>query len=129
MRLLALLFVAVLNGCMDDETVAGYGGAEKIWVLTELDNAPFTARATLQFPETGRIAGKAPCNSFTGAMTVPYPWFEATQVASTRMACPDMAEEGAFFKALSAMTVSEVLGNVLILSNEDGRQMVFKSDD
>ena len=61
-------------------------------------------------------------------MTTPYPWFGATQVASTKMACPDLAAETKFFEALAAMTLSEVLGGVMILSNDKGREMVFKAD-
>ena len=127
MRLLPLLATFCLLGCTGDETVAGYGAADRVWVLEELDGTPFAARATLLFPETGKIAGEAPCNRYSGVMTAPYPWFGATQVVSTKMACPDLDAETKFFNALSDMTLSEVLGNVMILSNDAGREMVFKS--
>ncbi|MEP2028309.1 MAG: META domain-containing protein [Paracoccaceae bacterium] len=129
MRLLPLLATLFLSGCTGDETVAGYGAADRIWVLEELDGSPFPAHATLLFPETGKIAGEAPCNRYSGMMTAPYPWFGATQVVSTRKACPDLEAEAKFFDALSDMTLSEVLGNVMILSNDAGREMVFKSVD
>jgi heat shock protein HslJ len=41
------------------------------------------------------------------------------------MACPEMVAETAFFEALDDMTLSEASGDTLILSNSDGRQMVF----
>jgi len=126
--LIALGLIA-LFACKPDETIAGYGAADRVWVLTELDGAAFSAKATMQFPEPGKIAGAAPCNRYSGAMTAPYPWFEAGQLAVTRMACPDIAAESAFFEALSGMTQSEVSGNTLILSNEAGREMVFKASD
>lgn len=129
MRILAALLLLPLTACYEDETISAYGGADKVWVLSELDNKEFTARATLTIPEQGKIAGEAPCNTYAGSMTVPYPWFEASQVISTRMACPYLDEETAFFSALSEMTVSEVLGEVLLLSNDTGRQMVFKAGD
>ena len=125
----AILCLIALLACKPDETIAGYGAAERVWVLTELDGAAFAAKATLQFPEPGRIAGDAPCNKYSGAMTAPYPWFEAGQMAVTRMACPDLVAESAFFEALSDMTQSEVSGDTLILTNEDGREMVFKASD
>ena len=128
MRILAAVLFLPLMGCYEDETISAYGAGDKVWVLSELDSKEFTARATLTFPEQGKIAGEAPCNTYAGSMIVPYPWFEATQILSTRMACPDLDAETAFFSALSEMTLSEVLGDVLLLSNDNGRQMVFKAD-
>ena len=125
MRLTLLLTTLFLTACIGDETVAGYGGADRIWVVTELDGRPFTARATLQFSE----AGETPCNRYSGVMTTPYPWFGVTQVVSTRMACPNQDAEAKFLEALTAMTLSEVLGDVMILSNDAGREMLFKAGD
>ncbi|MEL7254460.1 MAG: META domain-containing protein [Pseudomonadota bacterium] len=112
-----------------DETLSGYGASDVTWVLTEIDSAAFEARAELTFPEEGRIQGQAPCNSFSGAQTVPYPWFKAEEIAVTRMACPDLPAETAFFDALQAMTLAEVGGDTLFLSNDDGRKMVFRAEN
>jgi len=122
----SILGLATLAACAD-ETVARYGGADRVWTLTELDGAPFAASATLIFPERGRIAGAAPCNQYTGANTVPYPWFQAEQVAVTRRACPDMAAEATFLGALSDMTQSEVFDDTLVLRSDTGRALVFTS--
>jgi len=130
MRIIAFfLCILVIGGCRKDETVGAYGAADRVWALQELDGAPFPQRATITFPEPGRIAGKAPCNSFSGGMTAPYPWFEAGPLAVTRMACPDMAAEIRFFASIDDMTLSEVSGDTLILSNDSGREMVFKGSD
>ena len=59
---------------------------------------------------------------------MPYPWFEATQIISTKRACPDLEAEGAYLNALRAATLSEVLGEFLILSNPEGLSMVFTAD-
>jgi heat shock protein HslJ len=127
LRLALLVAFFGLSQCKADESVAGYGAADRVWVLTEIDGAPFTARATLTFPERGQVAGQAPCNTYSGVMVTPYPWFDLGQVAATRMACPDLKAEARFFETLTEMTLSEVSGDVLILSTPDGRQMVFKS--
>lgn len=127
MKYVAFLLILISAACFKDETLRGYGGADKVWTLTELDGAPFGATATLTFPEEGAIAGRGPCNSYRATMTVPYPWFEAGPVMSTKMACPDLQREAQFFEALSAMSLSEVLGDVMILSTPDGREMVFKA--
>jgi len=127
-RLAGLLTaLAALWNCTGDETVSGYGAAGTTWRLVELDGARFPARATLTFPEEGRIAGDGPCNAFTADQTAPYPWFDAERIAATRRACPDLDAEAAFFSALEAMTLAEVAGDVLILSNDTGRQMVFNA--
>ena len=127
--LLAVALCAGVAGCFADETVAGYGARDKAWLLDELDGAPFSAKATLIFPNKGRIAGDAPCNKYSATMEAPYPWFETGPILVTRRACPDLEAEGDFLRALESMSQAEVLGSVLILSNDAGREMVFKSDD
>lgn len=123
-----LLFVLALAGCRDDETVGAYGAADRVWTLVELDGTAFQQRATLTFPTNDEIAGNAPCNSYSGAMAIPYPWFEAGPLAVTRMACPELEAETRFFSALADMTLSEVAGDFLILSNDEGREMLFQSN-
>lgn len=128
MRLaIALVATCALAGCIQDETVAAYGAEGKLWVLQTLDNAPFPARATLQFEPQGRFSGQAPCNQFNGVQTAPYPWFETGPMASTKKACPELKAETAFLSALQDMQLAEVLGDTLVLSNEMGREMTFKA--
>jgi len=59
---------------------------------------------------------------------VPYPWFKAEEVLSTKRACPELELEQAFFDALSTMTLSEVGPDLLILSNDEGQQMIFQPE-
>ena len=124
--ILTLPFVALFQ-CDRDETVAAYGAADRAWALHEVDGQPYEASALLQFPEEGRIAGNAPCNSYQGVLSAPYPWFEIKDLTATRAACAGLEAEGFYFAALMAMTQSEVSGDVLILRNEDGQEMVFKA--
>jgi heat shock protein HslJ len=118
---------ALLLSACKDETISGYADAGAIWSLVELDGSAFQASATLNFPEKGRIVGNAPCNSYSGTQTAPYPWFETGPILSTKRACADLDAETAFFAALSEMRIAEVSGSTLILSNEAGREMVFTS--
>lgn len=119
-----LAAIGTVGACIGDETVSGYAGGVD-WQLTEIDGTPFSARAVISFPEPGRIAGQAPCNSFSGEQTAPYPWFSAPALAVTRRSCPEISEETRFFKALNRVTLAEVQGEVLILSAPDGPTMVF----
>lgn len=124
---LALLIPLALIGCKSDETISGYADTGAVWTLTELDGKPFAAKATISFPAEGKVTGKAPCNTYASSQTKPMPWFELGPVMSTKMACPDLAAEQQFFSGLGAMTLAEVQGNTLILSNDAGREMVFRT--
>ncbi len=126
-RLILTLPLLALLQCNKDESVAAYGAADRTWTLQEIDGQSFEASALLRFPEEGRIEGNAPCNSYSGTLNAPYPWFEVTDLNATRAACAGLEAEGFYFAALLAMTQSEVSGNVLILRNEDGHEMVFKA--
>lgn len=117
----------LLAACQGDETTSGYANPNAVYVLQEIDGRPFNARATLSFPEEGRIAGQGPCNSYRAEQRQPYPWFKVDVVASTKMACPDLKAEQTYFDALRAMTLVEVSGTVLILSNDDTGRMVFEA--
>ncbi|WP_295311557.1 META domain-containing protein [Roseobacter sp.] len=123
--------VLLLAGCYGDETATAYGAADKTWVLEEIGGTAATGRTTLLFPEPGTIAGETACNRYSASMTVPYPWFEAGPVATTRKACPEdaTASERAYLATLQTMSLIEVLGDTLILTNDDDAAMIFKAGD
>ncbi|MBT8425200.1 MAG: META domain-containing protein [Silicimonas sp.] len=118
----------VLAAC-SDETISGYADPDATYVLSELGGAAFPARATIAFPAKGKVTGSAPCNTFNATQSVPYPWVDIGPVAATRRACPDLDAERRFFEALETMVFAEVQGPVLILSSEDGVEMVFRAAD
>jgi heat shock protein HslJ len=125
--LLALAAMAAVGPAMADTPYAEPG---TVWVVETINGQPFAARATLGFPEAGRIAGQAPCNRYGGAQTASWPGFAATEVFATRMACPELAAEGAYLAALSAMTQAALdADGRLVLSNETGGQMEFRKAD
>lgn len=77
------------------------------WVLTDLAGTPALpgGKATLAFPEEGRVAGSGSCNRFTGSVTITGAQLKMGPLASTRMACMDNAvsqQEDAYLKALGA---------------------------
>ncbi len=129
MRFALMLVLTAAMSCQADETVRAYGASDRVWVLSELGGQPFSARATLQFPEQGVISGRGPCNGFSGQMDVPYPWFKAGPLRATKRACAALAEETRYFRALAQMSTIEVLGEVMILSNDAGDKMVFKASE
>jgi heat shock protein HslJ len=96
------------------------------WRLVELDGAPFAARATARLTEDGRVTGQAPCNRFTATWSGRWPELTFTPLAATRMACPELAAEDAFFAALGRVTRAEVTADGLILSGDDGTRLRFE---
>lgn len=127
-RLLPVLPLACLAACSGDETISAFADPEAVYALQEVDGAPWTSRGTIAFPEPGVVTGQAPCNRYNAAQTAPYPWFELGPVAATLLACEDLAAEGTFLASLAEMTIAEVSGDTVILSNDAGRQMVFRAD-
>ncbi len=125
---LLITALAGLASCQADETISGYADPDSDWVLQELDGKPYLARATIRFPEQGRTEGQAPCNSYFARQTAPYPWIEITGLGSTKMACPDLDAETAFFSALQKVSLAEVAGDTLILSDETGFMMLFRTE-
>lgn len=117
-----------LSFCQGDETISGYLNSDAVWTLKSINGTDFDANATLTFPEEGKVAGKAPCNSYFGTQIVPYPWIEIENLAMTKMACSELPQETAFLSALTDMTIAEVLGDTLILTNDQGNEMVFQAD-
>lgn len=96
------------------------------WKLTAIDGAPFAADASITLAEPGKIAGQGPCNRFFGSYSGTLPEFRPEGIASTKMACPDMAAEAALFSALSGMTRAEVTGPAtLMLTGPEGKSMEF----
>lgn len=125
----ALILGGLVAACAGDETLTGYVPHDTTWSVQEIAGQPFAGAASLSFPEAGKIAGKAPCNQFAGRITTPYPWFEVRDMAVTRMACPDLPLEDFFFETLAQMTLAEVSGNILILSDELGTQIVLTAQE
>ncbi|MCV2893078.1 META domain-containing protein [Lentibacter sp. XHP0401] len=126
--LLLIPALATLPACQPEKAGSGYSGPDTIWKLEAIDGKAFGARATLTFPEAGKVAGQAPCNRYFGEMKAPYPQFDAGMVASTKMACQDLEAEGQFFSALNEMNRTDISGNTLVLSNDAGREMIFKAE-
>ena len=122
MRFIAALFL--ISACESDESLAAYG-AQGEWQLTQINEQTFEAKATISFSANGEVAGSAPCNSYRAQQTAPYPWFALTPIMATKRVCADLAAEQEYLAALRDMTLAEVSGDVLILSNDTGGSLLF----
>ncbi|MGX9351964.1 META domain-containing protein [Shimia sp. W99] len=124
---LFLTFSALLLAvaCVRNETVAAYGGADHVWQLSSIDGMPVSYVATLSFATDGQVAGTGPCNEFAARQSAPYPWFALERFVATEIYCDKLTDEQSFFATLQEMSLSEVSGTRLILSNDAKREMLF----
>lgn len=131
MPYLTLVVLFFLAACQRDETVYSYGASGDDWILETLNGQPVAVPVTLALPKAGRLSGQGPCNQYSATQKAPYPWFEVGPLMSTKRACAALDFEATYFEALSKMTLSEVSGDVLILSNDEGSALEFtrKSPD
>lgn len=127
MRLCVLMLLLPLAACLRDETVAAYGASDQLWTLQTIDGQPTPAPVSLSFGVRGAVSGSGPCNSFTARQTAPYPWFALEQFQADTTPCPPDQQEPALFATLQSMTLSEVSGSQLILSDDAGREMLFSA--
>jgi heat shock protein HslJ len=96
------------------------------WHLLALDGQRVAPGTTLRLEADGSMSGRAPCNSYGTQNTGALPALALRPIRATRMACPRLDEEQAFFDALAVMTTLDLSGpDRLILSGPDGRVMEF----
>lgn len=89
------------------------------WHLDDLAGTPVLpdSRATLTFPEPGKVAGNSSCNRFTGAAQVTGAAIHLGPLAGTRMMCPEpaMTQETSYLAALNAAERFELHDTHLLL--------------
>jgi heat shock protein HslJ len=118
------LALALIPAISPAETVTGID-----WQLLAVDGVLTDARATLQLQPDGVVSGAAPCNRWSATNTAALPALSLGPIRATRMACDRLADEEAFFAALSVMTALEPKGSrTLVLTGPDGRSMEFVLD-
>ena len=127
MKYLFALTLIMTTACQADESVTAFTDRAVKFVLQSINGAKFGATATIDLSVAGKITGHGPCNLYLFNQTAPYPWFSVGPIVSTRKACPSLHAEKIFFEALRTMTLVEVLGGTLILSNAKGSEMLFQA--
>ena len=109
----------------------------KPWILRELDGEPVSGKGLTKgeprldfLVDEGRIAGHGGCNSITGIYVNEWKYVRFGQIASTLMACPDMAVEQRFLTAISGKLFRYALmDQFLILSRPDGTTLRFEAGE
>ncbi|MCU0828266.1 MAG: META domain-containing protein [Tabrizicola sp.] len=131
MRIPALPFLAPIFLAISMIPAAADDLTGRDWQLLAIDGQvlDFDIIATLRIAKDGAFTGKAPCNSWGTQNRATLPALELRGIRATRRACDKLAEENAFFDALSVMTALRIEGRKnLIFSGPDGRTMEFVTD-
>lgn len=126
LTLLALIFAAScsshksMNNSQKDSSPSSVSLVRTEWILTELGGTAVVpnSKASLSFLDTGRVAGNASCNRFTGSVTIAGKAIKFGQMASTRMACADeavSAQEYQYLKLLGEADRYEIRDNSLLI--------------
>jgi putative lipoprotein len=89
------------------------------WTLEDLAGAGVIdeARATLEFPEPGKVAGSGSCNRFFGAVSVDGHALAISPLGTTRMACAEAAamQEVSYIRALQNAERYVLQGTTLLI--------------
>jgi heat shock protein HslJ len=89
----------------------------------ELDGDASDALLRLRFPAEGEVTGTDACGTFTARQTAPYPWFELRELDDAPAGCG-----AGLRRTLGTMGFAEVSGDLLLLSADDGREMLLRAD-
>ncbi|CCG96896.1 conserved hypothetical protein; putative exported protein [Marinobacter nauticus ATCC 49840] len=102
-----LLITGSLWGCsLNAEKEGGKPGslAGSQWMVEEIDGEPVLegSEVTIGFNDEGRVFGSSSCNRYNGGWHIQGQELVFSQMAATRMACPEtlMQQENRFLKLL-----------------------------
>jgi heat shock protein HslJ/uncharacterized membrane protein len=114
--IIGVVLAGCLGGCAHR---SGAGLANTAWRLESLGATAVLDRveATLEFPDTGKVAGKGSCNSFFGSVKISGSSISFASLGSTRMACaePVMDQESKYLQALEGAERFRIDGTTLLI--------------
>lgn len=116
-----------LTFCQVDETLSGYAPRQVPYRLEELNGAPVSEAVTLVIPGRKQIQLRTACFAYRGRQTLPYPWFAFDLVQTTEYSCIEQPIEDSLRAAILSASLVEAQGDLLILSNGAGLEMVFRA--
>jgi heat shock protein HslJ len=117
-----------LAGCGGDPATLLHG---REWVVADINGKGIVdrSRATLDFFDDGRVAGRASCNNFTAQYTLTGETLTVSKAAGTMMACEPalMAQERLFLDVLQNVRRFDLRPDgALVLQTDDGRAITAR---
>lgn len=95
------------------------------WTLISVDGQAVSYQATINLAEPGRATGQGPCNRYFAGVEGSLPAFHLKSLGSTKMACPDMGFEAAYFSLLSGIETAAFADKDLVLGGA-GHELTFR---
>ena len=131
--MMAGVVFAVSSCCNCGKVVSTKGGALTggQWQLVQMDGRAIVAENdayTLTFAGDGKVSGKGDCNRVSGP-------FESDSktgtisfgaMVSTRMMCPNQAQEDAYLKTLGTINSYAMDGRILTLFSNGEQKLIFE---
>lgn len=121
-----------LASCCNCTRVAGSGGAlaDSGWQLIQIEGRavnPTEDAYTLNFA-TGNVSGKGDCNRLTGTFTSDKNTGALSfgPMASTRMMCPNQAQEDLFVRLIGSVDAYKIERNLLMLFSNGELKMIME---
>jgi heat shock protein HslJ len=118
----ALSLAACVSPALSEPEIAGVD-----WHLVGVEGMEVDWTASIRF-EGDKVSGKAPCNRWFGTNSAALPAVAIQAIGATKMACPDLAAESAYFETLQAMQRVELDQGHLFLIGPEGRIVEFAGD-
>jgi heat shock protein HslJ len=122
--ILTAAFVLIASVAAGNDTPPLGAASNTPWVLTMVDGAAPRYSVTLSLAEPGMISGQGPCNRFSGPVARVDASFVVGELATTRMACADLAGEVEFLALLAGIKEAKEMPGLLILTG-DGHEIRF----
>ena len=97
---------------------------DQVFTLISVEGQPAPYRADLHLAE-GKITGQAPCNRFFGTLTYDATRFRIENIGATRMACPDLDHETAFFALLDKTRQIDRREGQITLLDDAGSPLLY----
>lgn len=97
------------------------------WALVGIGGQDVDWGVTLAFAGDG-FSGQAPCNRYFGQTGAALPALAIDSIGATRMACPDLDREQAWFETLKSVQRAEMDQGHLFLIGPEGLVVEFVRD-
>ncbi|MBH1973974.1 MAG: META domain-containing protein [Rhodobacteraceae bacterium] len=107
-----------------DENAVATDFSKMDWRLVSVDEVQLGVEVTLNLGEAGRVTGQGPCNRYFADLVQDGSAFQLGAIGATRMACPEMGKEAAYFIALQAVDTMEKTAGFLRLTG-GGHELIF----
>lgn len=115
----------VTNNEQVEAQVSSMALSETVWNLQELNgqvislDKNFPKQPNLIFTRKNDISGNLGCNNFSSNYQLTDNTITIKQIASTQMACPNLAIEQKFIEVLEQTKHVEIEKDILLLKNKD----------